>query len=165
MKKNDYILGFMLGLVLIAAFAFMGRGFGAMGAVSATVGITVQTIAPTAADSYPAFHEYREAHWWQEWVVVEMLGVALGAAGALAVYRTRITPSIERGPRCTPKWRLAAAGCGGLVMAIGAHLGSGCTSSQILSGGAVLNAGSWLFMVLVFVGAYATAPLVRRMWQ
>ena len=136
-----------------------------MGAVSATVGIAAQSIAPAHADAYPAFHEYHGANWTQEWLVIQMLGVALGAAGALVIHRARVAPAIERGPRCTPGRRLLAAGSGGVVMAIGAHVGSGCTSSQILSGGSVLNAGSWLFMAMVFVGGYATAPLVRRLWQ
>jgi len=50
-------------------------------------------------------------------------------------------------------------------MAIGAKLARGCTSGQALSGGAVLNAGAWAFMMMVFAGAYAAAGLVRRQWR
>ena len=50
-------------------------------------------------------------------------------------------------------------------MAIGAHLARGCTSGQALSGGALLNAGSWAFMLMVFVGAYATAYFMRWQWR
>ena len=42
-------------------------------------------------------------------------------------------------------------------MAIGADLARGCTSGQALTGGALLNAGSWAFMMCVFGGAYAVA--------
>ncbi len=63
-----------------------------MGALSATVGIAAQSIAPVNADAYPAFHEYHGANWTQEWLVIQMLGVALGAAGALVIHHTRVTP-------------------------------------------------------------------------
>jgi uncharacterized membrane protein YedE/YeeE len=49
-------------------------------------------------------------------------------------------------------------------MAFGAKLASGCTSGQALTGGALLNVGSWTFMIAVFIGGYALAPLVRRQW-
>ena len=49
-------------------------------------------------------------------------------------------------------------------MAIGADLARGCTSGQALTGGALLNAGSWAFMICVFAGAYAMAYFVRKEW-
>ena len=50
-------------------------------------------------------------------------------------------------------------------MGIGAKLARGCTSGQALTGGALLNVGSWAFMMCVFAGAYATAWFVRRQWK
>ena len=69
-----------------------------------------------------------------------------------------------------PLWQraygvLLLAFAGGLLMAVGADLARGCTSGQALSGGALLNAGSWAFMMCVFGGAYAVAWLVRREWR
>ncbi len=49
-------------------------------------------------------------------------------------------------------------------MGVGAKLARGCTSGQALSGGALLNVGSWAFMMMVFAGAYAIAWFVRRQW-
>jgi uncharacterized protein len=49
-------------------------------------------------------------------------------------------------------------------MGVGAKLARGCTSGQALSGGALLSLGAWAFMLMVFVGAYATAWFVRRQW-
>ena len=40
-------------------------------------------------------------------------------------------------------------------MGIGAKLARGCTSGQALTGGALLNVGSWAFMMMVFAGGYA----------
>ena len=50
-------------------------------------------------------------------------------------------------------------------MAFGAALGRGCTSGQALTGGAILNAGSWIFMMCFFGGAYGAAWFVRRQWR
>ena len=50
------------------------------------------------------------------------------------------------------------------MMGVGAKLAGGCTSGQALTGGAVLNVGSWAFMLMVFAGAYALAFFVRREW-
>jgi uncharacterized membrane protein YedE/YeeE len=69
------------------------------------------------------------------------------------------------GPNVSVRARFALAFAGGALMGIGAKLARGCTSGQALSGGAVLNAGSWAFMLMVFAGAYATAWFVRRQWR
>jgi len=50
-------------------------------------------------------------------------------------------------------------------MGIGAVLARGCTSGLALTGGALLSAGAWLFMIAAFAGAYAFAPFVRRAWR
>ena len=54
---------------------------------------------------------------------------------------------------------------GGMLMAFGAHLARGCTSGQALTGGALLNVGSWAFMLMVFVGGYAVAWFFRWQWR
>jgi hypothetical protein len=54
---------------------------------------------------------------------------------------------------------------GGALMAVGAAFAGGCTSGQALTGGALLNLGSWAFMMMVFAGAYAVAALVRWQWR
>jgi uncharacterized membrane protein YedE/YeeE len=53
---------------------------------------------------------------------------------------------------------------GGAFMGVGAKFARGCTSGQGLSGGAVLNVGSWAFMLMVFILAYALAYSFRRLW-
>jgi uncharacterized membrane protein YedE/YeeE len=50
-------------------------------------------------------------------------------------------------------------------MGIGAVLARGCTSGQALTGGALLSAGSWLFMLAAFAAAFATAPLLKGAWR
>jgi uncharacterized membrane protein YedE/YeeE len=76
-----------------------------------------------------------------------------------------MTRAVEKGPRVSVVLRLALAFLGGFVMAFGAALGRGCTSGQALTGGALLNVGSWIFMMCFFGGAYGMAWFVRRQWR
>ena len=40
----------------------------------------------------------------------------------------------------------------------------GCTSGQALTGSSILNAGSLVFLVAVFVAGFGLAYLVRKEW-
>jgi hypothetical protein len=51
-----------------------------------------------------------------------------------------------------------------MLAAIGAKIALGCTSGQALSGAAVLNAGSLVFMGAVFASGYLVAFLFRKEW-
>jgi len=46
-----------------------------------------------------------------------------------------------------------------------ARLSLGCTSGQALSGTALLLTGSFVFLICIFAGGYATARLFRRQWN
>jgi uncharacterized membrane protein YedE/YeeE len=164
---NPYLAGIGLGLVLLAAFVVMGRGLGASGAFSAAVAWALNSVAP----GYVAQSEYLSpyigdgsTHPLKAWLVFEVMGVFVGAllSGLLAGRAKRV---IEKGPRVSNGIRLLLAFVGGMLMAIGADLARGCTSGQALTGGALLNAGSWAFMMCVFGGAYAVAWLFRREWK
>ena len=75
-----------------------------------------------------------------------------------------VRKGIDKGPRISNRTRLIYAFVGGSLMGIGAKLARGCTSGQALSGGAILNLGSWAFMMMVFIGGYAVAYFLRRQW-
>jgi uncharacterized protein len=164
--SNPYLAGIGLGLVLLAAFVLVGRGLGASGAFNSTIAWLTSKIAPDYAHSNPFLSGYLtgDAHPLKAWLVFEVAGVAVGAllSGLLA---RRATVTIERGPRISIAGRLALAFLGGMLMAFGAAFARGCTSGQALTGGALLNLGSWIFMLCVFGGAYATAWFVRRQWR
>ena len=99
----------------------------------------------------------------RNWLMVEVVGVMIGGfLGALSAGRFRV--AVEKGPRISVRGRLLYALAGGVIMGFGAALARGCTSGQALSGGAVLATGSWLFMLMVFAGGYATAYFVRKEW-
>jgi len=164
---NPYLAGVGLGLVLLAAFVLVGRGLGASGAFSSTLSWFVNLVAPAHAQANEYMSDYLgdgSSHPLKAWLVFEVVGLAAGAllSGILAG-RARLT--VERGPRVSTAVRLACAFLGGALMAVGAHLARGCTSGQALTGGALLNVGSWAFMIMVFVGGYAAAWFFRWQWR
>jgi hypothetical protein len=163
---NPYVAGLGLGLVLLAAFVVMGRGLGASGAVNALVAGGMNTVAPAHTQSREWLGGYLAAgaNPFKEWLVFEVLGVFAGAllSGLLA---HRVAVGVEKGPRVSTSVRLTMAFAGGAFMAIGAAFARGCTSGQALTGGALLNLGSWAFMMMVFAGAYALAAVVRWQWR
>jgi uncharacterized protein len=165
--SNPYVAGFGLGLVLLSAFVIMGRGLGASGAFSSLIAATANAVAPQHTSANEFYAEYLgdgSRSPLLDWLVFEVIGVFAGGllSGALA---GRIAKSIERGPSISKRWRIALAFIGGTLTGIGAKLARGCTSGQALTGGALLNVGSWAFMMMVFAGAYATAWFLRRQWK
>ena len=72
---------------------------------------------------------------------------------------------VERGEHISNGARYGFAFLGGGMMGFGAKLARGCSSGQALTGGALLNLGSWAFMIAVFAGGYAMAYFIRRQWQ
>jgi len=163
---NPYIAGIGLGLTLLASFVLMGRGLGASGAFTSIVSAGVNIVAEEHANENAMFSAYiqsEDGSPLRNWLFFEILGVFLGAfiSGRLA---GRVKKSIVRGPRISSKSRLVCALFGGLLMGFAAKLARGCTSGQALSGGALLSAGSWIFMMCVFLGAYAFAYFIRREW-
>ena len=98
-----------------------------------------------------------------DWLVFEVLGVFVGGflSGILA---GRFKKEIARGPSISAPGRLVYAFVGGGILGFGAKLARGCMSGQALTGGALLNVGSWAAMMCIFAGAYAMAYFVRRQW-
>jgi uncharacterized membrane protein YedE/YeeE len=164
---NPYLSGIGLGLVLLLAYVIMGRGLGASGAFSSLVAATVNAVAPTHAAANQFYSEYLgdgTKSPFKDWLVFEVLGVMAGGfiSGILA---RRVGKTVDKGPNISVNKRLIYAFIGGAIMGIGAKLARGCTSGQALTGGAVLNLGSWAFMFAVFAGGYAVAYFFRRQWR
>lgn len=163
---NPYFAGIGLGFVLLLSFFVMGRGLGASGAFSSLVAASIQKVSPEHVKSNEFYLEYigdGTKSPLKDWLVFEVIGVFAGGllSGALA---RRIKKEVEKGPRISSFSRLTFAFIGGTLMGFGAKLARGCTSGQALTGGALLNLGSWAFMLCVFAGAYAIAYFIRRQW-
>ena len=162
---DPYVAGFFLGLVLLATYLVFGRGLGASGALTRITARLTDVVAPSWVEGNGHLGGYfaKGAHWWDDWLVFELVGVVLGGIFA-GLTAGRMKWVVEGGPRVTSRTRLLAAFGGGAIVGVGARLAQGCTSGQALSGGATLALGSWAFMFSVFGGAYALAWFVRRLW-
>jgi uncharacterized protein len=163
---NPYVAGVGLGLVLLAAFVVMGRGLGATGAFANAAAEIATAVSPERAHSSHYFARYLNPDGGGriDWLVVELVGVAIGGF-ASAAFAGRLRRAVERGPNISRDTRLVLAFTGGSVMGLGAVLARGCTSGQALTGGALLSVGSWLFIVGAFAAGYAVAPLLRWAWK
>jgi len=161
---NPYLAGALHGLVLLASYLAAGRGLGATGAFSSVAAWLADLASPAHAQANPVHARYLAGGSpLTAWLVFLSIGVLAGAAlSGWTAGRTRL--AIEKGPHVADGARLAAAGAGGLIAAIGAKIAMGCTSGQALTGGAILNPGSLVFMGSVFASAYTVAWILRKEW-
>ncbi|MFA9391475.1 MAG: YeeE/YedE thiosulfate transporter family protein [Prolixibacteraceae bacterium] len=163
---NPYLGGVFLGLVLVAAFFFSGRGLGASGAIKAITATGVEAIAPKYAESTKFYQEYNAGHeggFFNNWLVLEMMGVLVGGflSGALA---GRLKLKVEHSPKITSKRRIIFAVIGGILFGFGSQMGRGCTSGSALTGMAVMSVGGFITMAFIFGTAYALAYFFRKLW-
>ena len=161
---NPYVVGFLLGAVLVATYAVTGRGLGATGAYSAIAAWIAGLFSPEHAGTNIVHAKY-----WNDgapllsWTLFLLFGAFIGALiSGLQGGRVRLT--VERGPRISDGSRMALAFAGGILAAFGAKIAKGCTSGQALTGGALQNVGSLVFMLAVFAAAYGLAYFMRKEW-
>ena len=161
---NPYLAGFGLGLVLLAAYLIAGRGLGATGAFSSVAAWLANAISPEHAQASAVHARYLESGTpFTAWLVYLLIGSFIGAA--VSGYSAgRFAISVEKGPRVSDRERLILALVGGIIAGLGAKIARGCTSGQALTGAAILNAGSLVFMLSVFVAGYAVAWTYRKEW-
>jgi hypothetical protein len=163
---NPYLGGFLLGVVLFLAFFLTGNGLGASGGLNRILVFFEDLIAPGHVDQVPYLITLAggSLNALDSWIVFMTVGTILGGFFS-GWYNGRLKVETNRGPRIGRRARWVFAFLGGAFMGYGARMARGCTSGQALSGGAVLSAGSWAFMMAVFAGAYALAYFVRRLWN
>ncbi|MBN2807760.1 MAG: YeeE/YedE family protein [Prolixibacteraceae bacterium] len=163
---NPYVGGIFLGLVLVAAFYFSGRGLGASGAVKSVTMATVETVAPKYAETAPYYISHSEQSQGgplNNWLVLEMMGVLVGGflSGALS---GRLKLKVEHQPKITSKTRIIFAVIGGVLFGFGSQIGRGCTSGSALTGMAVMSVGGFITMAFIFGTAFALAYFFRKLW-
>lgn len=162
---NPYLGGFLLGLILLAAFFFAGQGLGASGTFSRITAMVEHWIAPETAEANAYFGKYFKGtkHILNNWLAVLALGVLIGGAVSGFLGKRNKT-EIVSGPNISTNGRLVLALLGGIITGVATRISFGCTSGQALSGGAVLSVGGWIFMFSVFAGGYAVAYFFRKEW-
>jgi uncharacterized membrane protein YedE/YeeE len=163
--KNPYFAGIILGIVLFTAYAVTHSGLGASGAISRIQVAITKLISQLHVDKVSTFALIGagDLNPLDHVSVFLLLGTFFGGMIS-AWYNGRLKIEIFKGPMITNNQRLIFALLGGIIMGYGARFARGCTSGQALSGGAVLSLGSWAFMFSVFIGGYALAYFVRRLW-
>ena len=152
------LAGIALGLVILASFIMAGRGIGASGAFAATAGPLAAAIVPGTIETQVALADRLPVTFqpWNDWIVLELLGVVFGALVSARLAGRWRTATNDRS-----RGRLTRAVAGGALMGLGARLAYGCTSGLALSGGALLSTGAWLFIPLAFGTAIAVTLLAR----
>lgn len=161
---NPYLAGIGLGLVLLFAYVVLGTGLGASGGITRIAVAATATAAPelVAGNEYLAGYT-AEGSPLAHYLVAMFVGTLLG--GFLSAFAARrLALGVERGPTAGVPLRLTLALVGGGLAGLGARFAQGCTSGQALSGGAMLQAGSFVFTGACFAAAFALAPLVRKEW-
>jgi uncharacterized protein len=161
---NPYLVGMLLGLVLLATYVVTGRGLGATAGFAAVATWIGSLFSPEHVAANPVHAKY-----WNDgtplasWTLFLLIGALVGAliSGFLG---NRLRFTVERGPQVTDGQRLALAFVGGFIAAYGAKIAKGCTSGQALTGGSMLNVGSLVFMLAVFASAYGLAYVARKEW-
>ena len=163
---NPYVGGALLGVLLFLTFFLTGHGLGSSGGINRVVVAIEDIFVPEHVDMTPYLAEMAggERNPLDHWIVWQVAGILIGGF-ASGMLRGRVKVETYHGPQIQPRTRWAMAFLGGALMGYGARLARGCTSGQALSGGSVLSAGSWAFMLAVFAGGYALAWFVRRLWQ
>jgi len=163
--KNPYFAGTILGVVLFSAFALTHSGLGASGAISRIQVALTKLVWSSHVDNVGTFAAMGAGN--RNALDHPSIFLLIGtfAGGLISAWLNgRLKIEIFKGPRISNYQRLFFALLGGIIMGYGARFARGCTSGQALSGGAVLSLGSWVFMFSVFIGGYAVAYFVRRLW-
>jgi hypothetical protein len=163
---NPYVGGVLLGVLLFLSFLIAGHGLGASGGVNRVAVAVEDLVIPEHVDKTPyiAAMAGGDRDPLDHWIVWEVTGMLFGGFVS-GMLRGRVKLETYRGAQINDRSRWASAFVGGMLMGYGARLARGCTSSQALSGGAVLSVGSWAFMFAVFAGGYGLAWFARRLWQ
>jgi uncharacterized protein len=162
---NPYVIGALLGLVLLFSFYTMGRGLGSSSTFSRVAAAGVDLMAPDHAKETAYFAAYLSGGQspLMAWLAFLTLGAGLGGLFS-AFISSRIQGEVLRGPSIGVSARLWLALAGGALSGFAARLARGCTSGQALTGASELAFGSWVFMFAIFAGAYATAYFFRKEW-
>lgn len=162
---DPYLAGVILGLVLLAAMFFSGRGLGASGGLKYAVVAAVGAVDKEHAMQSSYYNKYFEngENPLKNWLALEVLGMFIGGflSGALS---GRLKFKIEKSPKISNSKRLLFAFLGGVFFVYGAQLARGCTSGAALSGMAVLSVAGFMTMIAIFGSAYLFAWFFRKLW-
>ncbi len=162
---NPYIVGALLGMVMLLTFFLLGRGVGASSALSRLGAYIYSFFSFDYVANNPAWGRYvsHGKNPLMNFMIFEVLGVILGGYFAAKQGR-RVKVEVLKGPNISKTTRLIFAFLGGIFMGIGARIARGCTSGLALTGGATMALGGWVFMLTIFAVGFIGAYFLRRLW-
>ena len=160
---NPYLAGIGLGLTLLASFLVLGAGLGASSGLARIAACTELCIAKAHTLSSEYFGKWGETPM-RYYLVFMLVGTFIGGLCS-ALLANRLKFQIEKGKQSSVRQRSIFALVGGVLVGFASRLAQGCTSGQALSGTALLLTGSFVFLICIFAGGYATARLFRRQWN
>jgi uncharacterized protein len=160
-----YVAGVVLGLVLILTYILVGNGVGASGMFARIAAAIGMGIAPesTQANAYLGRMVANGANPFASWIVVEVIGIAIGALlAAIGAGRFRI--HLDGANKLGQRRRIAFALLGGGLAGFGSRIAAGCTSGIGLSGTAMLSISGFVFLMTFFLTGLGVSVLMRRAW-
>jgi len=160
---NPYLAGVGLGLTLLVSFLVLGAGLGASSGLARIAACTELCIAKAHTLSSEYFGKWGETPM-RYYLVFMLAGTFIGGVCS-ALLANRMKFQIERGKQSSVRLRISFALIGGVLVGFASRLAQGCTSGQALSGTALLLTGSFVFLICIFAGGYATARFFRRQWN
>jgi len=160
---SPYVVGAGIGILSWIAFASADKSLGISTAFEHTAALAEKMVMPDIEHTNVYFAEKAaegkppKIGW--EWMLV--VGVFVGAFASAWLsgdHSPEAVPSLWRSRfGDSAAIRLVVAFLAGGVMMFGARLAQGCTSGHGISGSLQLAASSWLFVVVFFLAAIATA--------
>ncbi len=162
---NPYIVGVLLGLVILATLFFLGRGVGASSALSRLGAYIYSFLSFDYVANNPAWGKYvsHGKNPLMNFMIFEVVGILIGGYIAGRQGR-RVKLEVLKGPNISKTTRLIFAFGGGIFMGIGARIARGCASGLALTGGATMALSGWIFMLTIFAFGFIGAYFLRRMW-
>ena len=160
-----YMAGIVLGLVVILTFVLAGNGVGASGLFARVAAALGMQLAPeaTAHNAYLGGMVAKGANPLASWIVVEVIGIAIGALLA-AIAAGRFLLQLDGTGKINVHWRILLALLGGVLAGFGSRIAAGCTSGLGLSGGAMLSIGGFVFLLAFFISGLLVSAMLRRGW-
>lgn len=159
-----YVVGSLIGILVLSTLAFAGQKIGASSAYSDTVGMIGRLIAPQHIAALPYYQKSKPMIGWTLMIVLgAILGSFLAAWSGGELTGTFLQDMWVARFGADSGWlRAFVAVVGGVLMAFGARMAGGCTSGHGISGTLQLAVGSWVAVICFFIGGIAAAMLMYR---
>ncbi len=161
---SPYLVGVLIGILVLSTLAFAGKKIGASSAYSDTAGMLGRLIAPKHIASLPYYQKSKPMIGWTFMIVVgAILGSFLAAWTGGELSGTYLQDMwVDRFGADSGLLRTFVALFGGALMAFGARMAGGCTSGHGISGTLQLAVSSWIALICFFIGGIAAAMLMYR---